>query len=65
MQSILDVEYYDSDDIQGFLGVSRSTLVKWRSEKKGPKNFKLAGRVLYPQAEFLEFMRQQREEMFN
>ena len=45
-------------DGANFLGVSVSTLIRWKRDDKGPKAFKLGGRVKYRLSALQEFIAQ-------
>lgn len=47
-------------DVANMLRVSERTLTAWRSKGKGPKHFKIGGRVRYHRSDVEEWIRESR-----
>lgn len=49
-------EYYTTEECAAILKVSPKTLETWRSRGKGPKYYKVGGRVLYKKSDIEAFI---------
>jgi hypothetical protein len=55
-QTINDLVELNERQAAKFIGVEPGTLNKWRCRKKGPPYYKLAGKVRYKRAEFVQWI---------
>lgn len=49
-------QFLDTAQAAHYIGYSKSTLEWWRMEKRGPRFYKMAGRVRYRQSDLDAFM---------
>lgn len=61
MSSETPPEYLTTAEVAAILRVTINTLRQWRNEARGPRSFRVGGRVLYDRADLNAFIKAAQE----